>query len=288
VTFLCQLDSGAFDACSSPTTYFGLGEGSHNFSVEAQDAAGNLSGAKSFSWTIDTTPPPAPAITSTPTNPTRQSRATFSFEDTETGVSFWCSLDVGVSHRCASLKTYTALQQGSHTFSVQAKDVAGNQSGASSFTWTVDTTAPPRPDLTSKPTNPSNQTSASFDFTDTEAGVTFQCRLDNSTFSDCSSPVTYSGLADGKHTFSVKAVDAAGNPSRSANFLWTVDTIAPPTPVITSMPPDPTNKTTATFRFSDSEKKVRFLCQLDGSGFSPCTSSQKYNGLTVGKSHVFG
>ena len=69
------------------------------------------------------------------------------------------------------------------------------------------------PTITSTPANPTNQTSASFSFTDTETGVSFLCQLDGSAFSACSSPKTYSALSQGSHTFSVKAQDAAGNQS---------------------------------------------------------------------------
>src|SRR5262249_15727239 len=50
VGFLCQLDGTGFSACASPKTYGGLKQGSHTFAVRAQDAAGNQSGAASFSW----------------------------------------------------------------------------------------------------------------------------------------------------------------------------------------------------------------------------------------------
>jgi hypothetical protein len=286
VTFLCQLDGSAFSACSSPATYTGLGQGSHTFSVKAQDAGGNQSSAASFSWTIDTTPPPAPVITSTPNTPTNQTSASFSFSDTEAGVSLLCKLDGSAFSACSSPKTYNGLKEGSHTFSVKAQDAAGNQSGASTFTWTVDTTAPPKPVITSTPANLTNQTSATFSFSDTEAGVSFLCQIDGSAFSACSSPKTYSGLTEGKHSFSVRAQDAAGNRSGIASFAWTVDTTPPPIPVITSTPANPTNKTSASFNFSDTEKKVIFLCQLNGSAFSACSSPTKYTGLAVG-SHTF-
>ncbi|MBZ5572747.1 MAG: hypothetical protein LAO09_12825 [Acidobacteriia bacterium] len=286
VTFLCQLDGNGFSSCSSPTAYTGLNQGTHTFSVEAQDAGGNQSGAANFSWTIETTPPPAPVITSKPNNPTNQTSASFSFSDTELGVSFFCQLDGSGFGACSSPKTYTGLGQGSHTFSVKAQDTAGNQSNAASFTWTIDTTAPPKPVITSAPTNPTNQTSASFSFSDTEPGVSFQCQLDGSGFSTCSSPTSYLGLAEGKHTFSVRAQDAAGNRSGPASFTWTVDTTPPPQPVITSKPANPTKQTSASFGFSDTEKKVGFLCQLDGSGYSVCSSPKKYTGLAVGD-HTF-
>ncbi|PYV78310.1 MAG: hypothetical protein DMG96_08305 [Acidobacteria bacterium] len=136
MSFLCQLDSSAFTACSSPATYSGLSQGSHTFSVKARDAAGNQSAAASFTWTVDTTVPP-PTITSTPANPTNQTSATFSFTDTEAGVSFLCQLDGGAFSACPSPQSYSGLSLGNHTFSVKAQDAAGNQSGAASFTWTV-------------------------------------------------------------------------------------------------------------------------------------------------------
>jgi hypothetical protein len=166
------------------------------------------------------TPPPTPVISSMPANPTNQTSASFSFSDTEAGVSFLCQLDGSAFSACSSPTTYSGLSQASHTFAVKAQDAAGNQSGAASFTWTIDTTAPPTPVITSTPANPTNQTSASFSFSDTEAGVSLLCQLDGSAFGACSSPKTYSGVSQGSHTFAVKAQDAAGNQSGAASFTW--------------------------------------------------------------------
>jgi len=231
-------------------------------------------------------PPPTPVITSNPANPTNQASANFSFSDTQAGVTFSCQLDGSAFSACTSPATYTGLGAGSHTFAVEAENAANIPSNAASFTWTIDTTAPPKPVILAAPANPSNQTSASFSFSDTEAGVTFLCQLDGATVA-CSSPMTYPGpLTQGKHTFSVKARDAAGNLSGAAGFKWTIDTTAPPTPVITSAPANPTQQTTASFCFTDSEKKAKFFCQLDGTGFSLCTSKKSYSGLTSG-GHTF-
>jgi hypothetical protein len=286
VSFLCQLDTGGFSACSSPITYNSLAQGNHTFSVRAQDAAGNVSGARSYSWAIDTAPPPAPLITSNPSNPTNLASANFAFSDTQTGVTFLCQLDGSSFAKCGTPKKYTGLVAGNHTFSVEAQDAAGNQSNATSFSWTIDTTPPPVPAITSTLSSPTNQTSASFSFGDTEAGVSFVCQLDGSGFTSCTSPTTYSGLSAAKHTFSVKAQDAAGNRSTAASFAWTVDLTPPPAPTITSTPTNPTKNTTATFRFKDTQGGVTFLCQLDGSAFASCSSPTTYSGLVVG-SHTF-
>jgi hypothetical protein len=119
------------------------------------------------------------------------------------------------------------MAQGGHTFAVEAQDSAGNQSGAASFTWTIITTPPPAPVITTTPANPTNQTSASFTFSDTQSGVSFLCQLDGNAFSACASPQTYDGMAQGGHTFAVEAQDGAGNQSSAATFNWTITTAAP-------------------------------------------------------------
>jgi hypothetical protein len=224
VSFQCQLDGSAFSICSSPKAYSALRQGSHTFSVRAQDAAGNQSGAASFTWTIDTTAPPKPVITSTPANPTNQTSASFSFTDSEAGATFQCQLDNAAVSVCSSPMSYPGpLSPAKHAFTLRAKDAAGNLSGNVSFSWTVDTTPPPAPVITSTPTNPTTQTSAKFSFSDKQKGVSFLCRLDAGAFSTCSSPKTYSSLNKGSHTFSVEAQDAVGNQSSATTFSWTIN-----------------------------------------------------------------
>jgi hypothetical protein len=49
-SFNCQLDGGAFGACTSPTVYSALGGGAHTFVVEAIDAQGQASSTASYTW----------------------------------------------------------------------------------------------------------------------------------------------------------------------------------------------------------------------------------------------
>ena len=75
---------------------------------------------------------------------------------------------------------------------------------------TVDRTRPDS-NIDSAPADPTNATDADFDFSANESGVSFQCQLDGGTYGACSSPQSYNGLADGSHTFDVRATDVAGN-----------------------------------------------------------------------------
>src|SRR6478672_4834992 len=93
---------------------------------------------------------------------------------------------------------------------------------------------PPTPTSDSAPTNPSATGSATLSFADADPLVTFRCQIDGGTFSPCTSPVTYSGLGDGSHTFGVKAVDVLLNETDVVSYTWSVDTTPPPAPSITA------------------------------------------------------
>jgi Right handed beta helix region len=57
----------------------------------------------------------------------------------------------------------------------------------------------------------SHKRTAKFKFVSSEAGSTFQCKLDRRPFKPCRSPKRYKRLKPGKHVFKVRAIDAAGN-----------------------------------------------------------------------------
>jgi hypothetical protein len=105
----------------------------------------------------------------------------------------------------------------------------GRDMGIDTCFSTVDTT-PPDTTITSGPANPTSSTSASFAFTSSESGSTFECRIDSGSWSTCTSPKSYSSLATGSHTFDVRATDAASNTDATpASQTWTIRTITAPT-----------------------------------------------------------
>jgi hypothetical protein len=72
----------------------------------------------------------------------------------------------------------------------------------------------------------------SFGLSSSEPDATYECQLDGGEFSPCASPVTYSGLSNGQHTFYVRAKDAAGNADATpASRTWTVDVTTSGDPV---------------------------------------------------------
>lgn len=132
---------------------------------------------------------------------------------------------------------YTLQSSGDGVKSLRlwAKDSFGDLSVVPTLVnVTLDTTNPVVA-ISSSPSNPSNLASPSFSFSATDLSSIdhYECDLDGGGFSTCSSPKSYSGLSAGSHTFSVKAVDAAGNTSAAVTHTWTIDLTAPTVAIAT-------------------------------------------------------
>jgi hypothetical protein len=143
-----------------------------------------------------------------------------------------------------------------------------------------DTTAPDTT-IGSGPTGLTNDATPTFAFT-SEAGATFQCKVDAAAYAACTSPLTTATLTNGAHTFAVRAVDGASNPDATpATRAFTVDTIAPET-TITKKPANRVTRKKAKIVFSASEAGSSFQCQVDGKTWKTCTSPFKVK-LKLGK-----
>ena len=117
--------------------------GTYTFQVRAVDWSGNRSAewASAWSWTVDKIAPETTLAPSGPSGTFPSTAAEFAFSSNQSG-TFVCTLD-GVPSACGSPRNYTGLAQGSHTFTVQARDPAGNLDPTpATRTWTVDTVAP--------------------------------------------------------------------------------------------------------------------------------------------------
>ncbi|HEV8687456.1 MAG TPA: Ig-like domain-containing protein, partial [Gaiellaceae bacterium] len=179
--------------------------------------------------------------------------------------------------------TYTA------TLDTTIRAAAGGPALANAIAWNFTTidAIPPETTITSSPTNPTSSVNPSFAFTSDDATATFACQIDGAGFGGCVSPKGYTGLAEGTHTFEVRATDAQGNVDPTpASFTWAIDTTAPETS-ITGGPTDPSSSTTATFQFTSTEPTAAtYRCSLDGAPAVLCVSGVSYSGLAEG-THTF-
>jgi hypothetical protein len=73
-----------------------------------------------------------------------------------------------------------------------------------------DDTTPPDTQITAGPRKKERKGKASFSFSSTEPGSTFECKLDGGAFEPCTSPHGVK-VKKGKHGFEVRAQDASGN-----------------------------------------------------------------------------
>jgi len=147
VVFSCRLDTGPWQACTSPHTVEGLAVGAHTFVARAADRAGNVGTPAAHGWTV--TPPPdttAPTVTLTqgPPATTTSRSATFVFTASEANVTFACSYDAGPFASCTSPYMIGDAGIDDHTLAVRATDAAGNTGSPVLARWTV---VEPLPDL---------------------------------------------------------------------------------------------------------------------------------------------
>jgi hypothetical protein len=258
-----------------------LADGLASVAARAVDPSNNAATTTNVSVTVDNTPPDT-TITSGPTGTVASTTASFSFTATETS-TFACKLDGGAFNTCTSPVSYTALTAGAHTFQVRATDTAGNVDATpASQSWTV--VVPPDTTITAGPSGTVTTTSASFSFTSTITGSTYTCSLDGAAFSACTSPKSYTNLANGSHTFQVAATAQGLTDPTPASRTWTIN-LAPDT-TITAGPTGAVSSTSASFSFTATVGGSTFTCSLDGGAFSACTSPRAYSGLTNG-SHTF-
>jgi hypothetical protein len=207
--------------------------------IDATDAVGDFTEGPPSDET-----PPDTSIDSGPSGPTNDPTPTFSFSATEPGSTFECRVDEGAFTACTSPHTTGALPDGPHAFEVRATDEADNTDPTpASRGFTVDTEppdeTPPDTSIEFGPSGPTNNQTPTFTFSSTEESSTFECRFDSAPFTSCSGPAgshtPATPLANGSHTFEVRAKDQAGNTDPTpASRGFTVDAATAPGPTLPS------------------------------------------------------
>ena len=255
--------AAAFDACSTPFT-----------AALAQPTAHTRSRCARSTPPATSTRPPASTLDhgrhdraghddhrAARTTPTNNTTPTFTFTSSETparrssaaldGGAF-ADLHVAAHHRGAEPTARTPSRCAPST------RPATSTPRPPSRTFVIDTTAPTTT-IDTGPTSPTNDNTR-------DVRVLLQPRPARRSSAastarpsrTCTSPFTTAALADGSHTFEVRAIDAAGNIGRTpASRTLVIDTAAPAHDDRRRPEPAPTNDTTPTFTFTRRARPAR-------------------------------
>ncbi|RQR64585.1 hypothetical protein DIE18_05115 [Burkholderia sp. Bp9125] len=206
------------------STSFGALEGANNVQVRQIDVAGNTSSATSFSFTLDTSAA-APGVALTTDSGSSASDhitnvGTLNLTGIETGATVQYSVDNG-----AHWNTSFNAIEGTNNVQVRQSDVAGNTSAATSFSFTLDTSAAaPGVALTTDSGSSASDhitNVGTLNLTGIETGATVQYSVDNGAHWS-----TSFGALEGTNNVQVRQIDVAGNTSSATSFSFTLDTSA--------------------------------------------------------------
>jgi subtilisin len=112
--------------------------------------------------------------------------------------------------------------------------------------------------------------------------ASFECRLDTTVWSSCTSPDVQADVGDGTHTFLVRAIGPYNKVDQTpASVTWTVDR-TPPDTFIVGAPANPTTTTQASFGMSSNEWPATLQCRLDGGDWAVCSAPWEITGLAPG------
>lgn len=164
---------------------------------------------------------------------------------------------------------------GSSTVNCSATDGAGNTTNGN-FSVTVTDTTPPTLTLPAPIATSVNGTSATVTYTATASDG-------GTSLTPSCSPPSGSSFPLGTTTVGCSVTDAGGN-TVSGSFTVTVTDTTAPSVSITSGPSGTVNVRNATISFTASDGTTS--CQIDGGGYSACSSPAAYTGLADG-SHTF-
>jgi chitodextrinase len=227
-------------ATVTATTYNVIGLNpatAYTFSVKAKDAAGNISVSSNVvnittaTPFVDTIAPTAPTTLTASGTTTSTTNLSWTASTDDVAVTAYevyngTTLVATVSTTTYNVTGLTATT--AYTFSVKAKDAAGNASASSNVinittaTPFVDTIAPTAPTTLAASGTTTSTTNLSWTASTDNVGVTGYDVYQGSTLKATVTATSYNvtGLtAATAYTFSVKAKDAAGNVSASSNVV---------------------------------------------------------------------
>ena len=249
-------DNGApvlrYDVVSSPG-----GAGCHS-NGDTSCVVYGLENGTAYSFTVTATNTAGTSPLSTPSDavtpaavPTAPTNVTATAGDQAASVS-WTAAEPNGAPVSGYIVTTSPAAQGCATSGATQCTVTGLINGTS-YAFTVKATNAVGTSPDSGPTNPVtpspadttaptvtaagppatvSSTTARFDLSGNDPGrpsavLTYKCALDGAPATPCATPVAYTELAQGLHSFVVTVKDEAGNQSMPFSTSWRVDTVAP-------------------------------------------------------------
>ncbi|HDY8065603.1 TPA: Ig-like domain-containing protein, partial [Vibrio vulnificus] len=205
-------------------------EGDNAIIVRQTDAAGNTSGSSTLTFTLDTTAPDAPQISlDTDSGSLADDFLTNKGDFTVAGTEEGATVEYFVNGEWTT--TAPTPVEGDNTIIVRQTDAAGNTSGSSTLTFTLDTIAPDAPQISLDIDSGSLAddfltNKGDFTVAGTEEGATVEYFVNGEWTTTAPTPV------EGDNTIIVRQTDAAGNTSGSSTLTFNLDTTAPDAPQI--------------------------------------------------------
>ncbi|WP_232454696.1 Ig-like domain-containing protein, partial [Burkholderia ubonensis] len=206
-------------------TSFSAVEGTNTVLVRQIDVAGNASAASSCCFTLDTTAAAAPGVALAVDSGSSAvdhvtNVGTLNVTGVQSGATVQYSVDGG-----AHWSTSFGAVEGVNNVQVRQVDVAGNASSATSFSFTLDTSAaaPGVALTTDSGSSASDHVTnvGTLNLTGIETGATVQYSVDNGAHWS-----TSFSAVEGVNDIQVRQTDIAGNTSSATSFSFTLDTSA--------------------------------------------------------------
>ena len=215
--------------------------------VRTVDNAGNGGGGtgQARTFTINPNAPAAPTITGGPSGLTNQSSPTFSWSGDQPAFSWGVfaadnDTPVRTGSGAAPQATPVGLGDGAYTFRVSQVSAFGDDGAEAARDFTVDTSAPAAPVITSRPSFPTSDPAPAFSWS-MEPGASARWQVLASgggvvQGSDTpSSSAKVSPLANGAYVFRVVQIDGAGNVSPATSDPFSIAGAAAAAPKIASL-----------------------------------------------------
>jgi hypothetical protein len=210
-----------------------VAEGSNTVFVRQTDVAGNISSSTSFTFVYDTTVLTPTVALATDSGSSASDKITNVAALTVSGIESGAVVEYSANGTSGWSITEPAAVEGANTVFVRQTDVAGNVSASTSFSYTLDTTAPVAPSVTLSVDSGSNNSDritnvATLNVTGLESGATVEYSTNGTSGWSTTAPIA----AEGSNTVFVRQIDVAGNASANTSYSFTLDTTPPVEPTI--------------------------------------------------------